>query len=86
MDLGASAHHVEKGHNILRCIFWSVREQSIIVALLCCCSALYSPCPFAASGVAVALLSADILRPATAVAALLNASGSEDPQRGPYQA
>jgi hypothetical protein len=32
-----------------------------------------------------ALPSADILRPAPAVAALLNASGSEDSRRGPYQ-
>ena len=32
------------------------------------------------------LPSADALRPAPAVAALLTASGSEDPHRGPYQA
>jgi hypothetical protein len=32
-----------------------------------------------------ALPSADALRPAPAVAALLNASGSEDSHRGPYQ-
>jgi hypothetical protein len=32
-----------------------------------------------------ALHSAEALRPAPAVAALLNASGSEDSHRGPYQ-
>ena len=54
---------------------------------LSCCSALYSPGPFADSWrfSVAALPAADALRPAPAVAALLNASGSEDPHRGPYQ-
>jgi hypothetical protein len=48
---------------------------------------LYSPGPFADSRrfSVAALPSADALRPAPAVAALLNASGSEDSHRGPYQ-
>ena len=42
--------------------------------------------PAALSHCSVAALpSADTLRPAPAVAALLNASGSEDSHRGPYQ-
>ena len=43
-----------------------------------------TPAPLSHSSVA-ALPSADTLRPAPAVAARLNASGSEDSHRGPYQ-
>ena len=43
-----------------------------------------TPAPLSHCSVA-ALPSADTLRPAPAVAALLNASGSEDSHRGPYQ-
>jgi hypothetical protein len=47
-------------------------------------SANITPAPLSHSSVA-APPSADTLRPALAVAALLNASGSEDSYRGPYQ-
>jgi hypothetical protein len=47
-------------------------------------SAKITPAPLVHSSVA-ALPSADSLRPAPAVAARLNASGSEDSHRGPYQ-
>jgi hypothetical protein len=54
---------------------------------LYCCSALYFPGAIADSGrfFVAALPSTDALRPAPAVAALLNASVSEDSHRGPYQ-
>jgi hypothetical protein len=44
-----------------------------------------SSVPFSAHTFSAALASADTLRPEAAVAALLNASGSEDSHRGPYQ-
>jgi hypothetical protein len=50
-------------------------------------SAIYSPGPFADSWrfTVTALPSADTPRPESAAAALLDASGSKDSHRGPYQ-
>jgi hypothetical protein len=65
----------------------AVAQQTICpsqtLALLCCCSALYSPCRFADSWrfPVAALPSANALCPAPAV----NASGCEDSHQSPYQ-
>ncbi len=101
IDLGATAHHVSlrrarelivKGVNgvfLFRSSFFlfvpCLPLESL--ALLCFCSVLYFPWVFADSGCVTvnALFSTDTLLPTSVVAALLNASVSEDTHRGPYQ-
>ena len=73
----------------------SSKCQTRVLARLSC-RFYFSPSPFFPSPPftfgdygrfsVAALPSADTLRPAPAVAALLNASGSEGSHRGPYQA